>query len=203
MDGTLIESLNVWADADRTFAESLGLHYDGSISAAMKKLNYITACEYIKNYYSLEMPIKEIADRIMEIVKHSYLHDVPLKPFVLDFIRDRYRSGVKMCIATANDKTLAVGALKNLGIYDMMQFVLTSDEAGVGKDSPEIFWSAAKMLGFSPESTVVFEDSIHAAEAALKGGFFTVGVHDKKYADEFEDMKKLVHMSVKSFEELL
>lgn len=203
MDGTLIDSLGVWADSDRIFAEELGLSYDAKISVAMKKMHYISACEYLKEYYALDMSAEEIGARIMEIVREKYLHEIPLKPHVLDVMRALRSRGVRMCVATSNDKSLAEGALKNLGIYDMLEFVITSDEVGVGKESPLIFTRAAEMMGAAPHDTAVFEDSVHAAESAAAAGFFTVGIYDGKYNNEFEEMKRTADMTIKSFEELM
>ena len=203
MDGTLIDSLGVWADSDRIFAEELGLSYDAKISAAMKKMHYVSACEYLKEYYALDMSAEEIGARIMEIVREKYLHEIPLKPYVLDVMRDLRSRGVKMCVATSIDKSLAEGALKNLGIYDMLEFVITSDEVGVGKESPLIFTRAAEMMCAAPQNTAVFEDSVHAAESAAAAGFFTVGIYDGKYNNEFEEMKRTADMTVKSFGELM
>lgn len=203
MDGTLIDSLGVWADSDRIFAEELGLSYDAKISAAMKKMHYVSACEYLKEYYALDMSAEEIGARIMEIVREKYLHEIPLKPHVLDVMRALRSRGVKMCVATSNDKSLAEGALKNLGIYDMLEFVITSDEVGVGKESPLIFTRAAEMMSAAPQNTAVFEDSVHAAESASKAGFFTVGIYDGKYNNEFEEMKRTADMTVKNFGELM
>lgn len=41
MDGTLIDSLDVWAESDRIFLEELGLPYNTSVSQAMKKCTII------------------------------------------------------------------------------------------------------------------------------------------------------------------
>lgn len=203
MDGTLIDSLGVWADSDRIFAEELGLSYDAKISAAMKKMHYVSACEYLKEYYALDMSAEEIGARIMEIVREKYLHEIPLKPCVLDVMRALRSRGVRMCVATSNDKSLAEGALKNLGIYDMLEFVITSDEVGVGKESPLIFTRAAEMMCTAPQNTAVFEDSVHAAESAAAAGFFTVGIYDGKYNNEFEEMKRTADITIKSFGELM
>lgn len=203
MDGTLIDSLDVWAESDRIFLEELGLPYNTSVSQAMKKMHYNSACDYIKETYSLEMPSEEIGRRIMEIVKDSYMHTIPLKPNVYEYIAAQQKKGIKMCVATSNDKKLAVGALKNLGIYDMMEFVITSDEVGIGKETPAIFIKAAEMLGFEPSETLVLDDSVHAVESAKSGGFIVGGVYGGKFADEFELIKKKADFTITDFGELL
>lgn len=203
MDGTLIDSLDVWAESDRIFLEELGLPYNTSVSQAMKKMHYNSACDYIKETYSLEMPSEEIGRRIMEIVKDSYMHTIPLKPNVYEYLTAQQKKGIKMCVATSNDKGLAVGALKNLGIYDMMEFVITSDEVGIGKETPAIFIKAAEMLGFEPSETLVLDDSVHAVESAKSGGFIVGGVYGGKFSDEFELIKKKADFTITDFGELL
>lgn len=203
MDGTLLDSLGIWTDSDITFITEQGFEYDPSVSAELKKLHFNSACDYLKEHYSLEMTAEQIGNRIMELVRHSYLNEAPLKPCVYDYISALHKKGVKMCVATSNEKGLAEGALKNTGIFDMMQFVITSDEVGEGKETPKIFLKAAEMLGAKPEDAVVFEDSLHALLSAKKGGFHTVGVYEEKFAAEFELLKKEAEITIKSFEELI
>ena len=203
MDGTLIDSLGIWEESDKVFLEELGFSYDSSVSLAMKRMHFVSACDFLKETYSLDMSSEEIGARIMELVKHSYLNEVPLKPYVYEYLIMLKNKGIKMCIATSNDKSLAEGALKNLGIYDMMEFVITSDEVGEGKETPLIFHKAAEMLGIEPEHIIVFEDSIHALESAKNGGFLTAGVYDKKYDDEFKLLQKEADIAILSFKELV
>ena len=86
---------------------------------------------------------------------------------------------------------------------EYMEFVITSDEVGVGKETPDIFLKAAEMLGAVPKETAVFEDSIHAVLSAKSAGFKVVGVYDKLCPEEFDEIEKYADISVKSFKELL
>lgn len=203
MDGTLLDSLGIWTDSDMTFITEQGFEYDPAVSAELKKLHFNSACDYLKEHYSLEMSAEQIGNRIMELVRHSYLNEAPLKPYVYDYISALHKKGVKMCVATSNEKGLAEGALENTGIFDMMQFVITSDEVGEGKETPKIFLKAAEMLGAKPQDTVVFEDSLHALLSAKKGGFHTVGVYEEKFAPEFELLKKEAEITIRTFKELI
>ena len=107
-----------------------------------------------------------------------------------------------MCVATSNKKELAVGSLKAHGIMEFMEFVLTSDEVGCGKESPLIFERAAEMLGAAPAETAVFEDSIHAVKSAKEAGFYVVGVYDDFCEGEFSEIERLADRSIKSYGEI-
>ncbi|MGN0690755.1 MAG: HAD family hydrolase [Oscillospiraceae bacterium] len=203
VDGTLLDSLDVWADSDRIFLESLGHSYDPSISDRMKSMHYISAAQLLIDEYHIDMPLDEVMDRIEDIVRDKYFHEVPAKPYALDFISYCERRGIKMCAATSNLRALAEGALSSGEILPHLDFIITSDEVGSSKDDPEIFFRCAEKMGTLPCDTAVFEDSVHAASSAAKAGFYTVGVFDRHYSAEFEELKKICSRTITSFEELI
>ena len=203
MDGTLLDSLSVWADSDREFINGHGYDYDPVHSLAMKKMHFDSACEYLVKAFSLPLSPKETGERILEIVEERYLNGIPLKDGAEEFIKAAHSAGIKMCVATSNKKKLAEDALKARGILQYMEFVLTSDEVGCGKESPEIFLKAAEKLGAKPEEVTVFEDSIHAVLSAEKAGFRVIGVYDPLCEEEFSEIEKIADITIKSFEELL
>lgn len=203
MDGTLLDSLSVWADSDREFITGLGLKYEPKCSLAMKKMHFNSACEYLVKEFSLPFSAEETGKRILEIVEEHYINGVTLKDGVEEFLGSAHKARVKMCVATSNKKALAEASLNAKGIMEYMEFVITSDEVGGGKESPEIFLKAAEMLGAVPEKTAVFEDSIHAVMSAKSAGFKVVGVYDKLCPEEFDEIEKYADISVKSFKEVI
>ncbi len=203
MDGTLIDSLSVWADSDREFLNGLGHEYDPKHSLAMKTMHFDSACEYLVRTFSLPFSPEETGERILKIVEKRYLHELHLKDGAEELLKAARTAGIKMCVATSNRKTLAEGVLKNLGVEKFFEFVLTSDEVGCGKESPEIFIKAAEEMGARPEETVVFEDSLHAVMSAKKAGFNVVGVYDPLCEEEFAEIEKTADRVIKSFSELM
>lgn len=202
MDGTLLDSLSVWADSDREFITGLGFEYDPRHSLVMKKMHFDSACEYLVETFSLPMDPEEAGRRILKIVEKRYLNDIPLKDGAEDFIRAARSAGLKLCVATSNKKTLAEEALRARGILRDMEFVLTSDEVGCGKESPMIFLRAAELLSAAPGETAVFEDSIHAVLSAKAAGFTVVGVYDPLCKEEFAEIEKAADITISSFSEL-
>ena len=202
MDGTLLDSLSVWADSDKELITSFGHEYSHTHSLAMKTMHFDSACDYLVETFKLPLSSEETGERILQMVEYKYLHEINLRDGALDFIKAVHNKGVKMCVATSNKKTLAEGALKSHGLMDYMEFVLTSDEVGCGKESPLIFEKAAEMLGAAPSETAVFEDSIHAVNSAKSAGFYTVGVYDPLSEEEFRQIESTAHRTIKSYSEL-
>ncbi len=201
VDGTLVDSLDAWADSDRVFLEEYGVTYSRDISEKLKTMHFVSAAEYLKNEFDLPLTLDEVCERINGIIGYKYSHEIPAKEGVTEFIRECSRRGLPMCAATSNLKGLALAVLGNCGLMKDMQFVLTSDEIGSSKDDPEIFMECARRLDAAPQDTAVFEDSFHAAQAAASAGFYTVGVYDRHYAAEFEKLKEICTDTVMSMKE--
>lgn len=183
IDGTLADSLGVWAESDRVLLERRGLTYDKEISFAMKSMHFMSAVDYLIELYHLPESAEEIAQEITDIVREKYFHEVKLMDGAREFIDKCRERGIRMCAATSNSRELAEGVLLHNGILDKLEFIITSDEAGSGKECPDIFFMCAERLGTKPSETAVIEDSEHAARTAFVNGFYTVGVNNGHYSD--------------------
>ena len=203
IDGTLVDSLDAWADSDRIFLEENNIPYSRDISEKLKTMHYISAAEYLANGFGLSVSVEDVCRRIDEIIGEKYRHEIKAKDGVQEFIQSCSDRGISMCAATSNLRELAEAVLESCGLLGYMKFILTSDEVGSGKDDPEIFLRCAERLGTSPQDTAVFEDSCHAAASAASAGFFTVGVFDRHYADEYEQLKQICSASAENMRELL
>lgn len=202
IDGTLADSLWVWTESDMILLERRGIKYESEVSFALKSMHFISAVMYLKERYNLPDTPEKIADEITEIVREKYFHEVKLMPYVKEFMELCTANGIKMCAATSNSRELAEGMLKNNGIYNKLEFLITSDEAGSGKDKPDIFFICAERLGLPPEKIMVIEDSPHAAKTAYENGFYTVGVNSGHFGD-FEVLAECTHRRIESFAELM
>lgn len=202
IDGTLADSMGVWADSDRILLERRGKIYTEEISLALKSMHFLSAVDYLIRTCGLKESPDEIAAEITDIVREKYFHEIKLMPFAREFMENCRQRGIKLCAATSNSRELAEGVLKNNGIYDLLEFLITSDEAGSGKDSPDIFHMCAERLGTKPCETAVIEDSPHAAKTAYENGFFTVGVNSGYFGD-YEKLTDCTHIRTESFRELI
>lgn len=202
IDGTLTDSLGVWTESDRIFLGRRGIVYNEEVSASLKSLHFISACAYLKELYHLEESVEQVGAEITEIIRDEYFHRVKLMPYVREFMDFCKSKGILMCAATSNSRELAEGVLKNNGIFNELRFLITSDEAGSGKEDPAIFHMCAEKLGLNAENIAVFEDSPHAAKTAYDNGFFTVGVNSGHFGD-FEALKNCTHLRTNSFETLI
>lgn len=202
IDGTLTDSMGVWEEADRIFLENRGKVWTRDVSLAMKPMHFLSASCYLKERFGFDDSPESISAEIADIVRDKYFNEIVLMPYVREFMEYCRGRGIHMCAATSNIRELAEGVLKNNGVLDMLDFILTSDESGSSKDNPDIFFMCAEKMGTLPENTAVAEDSPHAAVTAFNNGFYTIGV-DSGYFGDFEQLKDCTHIRVNSFNELI
>ena len=81
-------------------------------------------------------------------------------------------------------------------MYGLFDAIVTTDDVGCGKSSPEIFRAAAKQLGLAPPDCAVFEDSLAGLQAAKSVNMLAVGIGTR----ENLPVADVIYPSLKEFE---
>ena len=189
MDGTLVDSLSFWD----CFWKDMGERYFGDANFRMDAEHFDThvrtmifsqAISYIHGYLKIPCSAEEFDDFASEYVHRFYTTVVTAKDGakeLLSALRDR---DVGICLASATDRRYLDIALESCGLAEFFtpETILSCSDFGVGKERPDVFLAAAKVLGTPVCETAVFEDSALALETAKGAGFVTVGVYDSHHS---------------------
>ena len=202
MDGTLLDSMRIWNGLGFNTLVDMGYHPGPDLDAHLKVLTLRQGAAYCKETYHLPMSADEFADRMSRRVEHFYFHEVLAKPGVKEFLSDLKDRQVPMFVATATDRPLAEAALRHAGIQDYFQGLLTCQEIGKGKESPEIFERAMARIGTGKPDTVIFEDALHAIQTAKSAGFRVAAVYDPSAEEDQREIQALADYYFRSFREL-
>lgn len=203
LDGTLLDSMNVWERIDIDFLAKRGLTVPQDYIAAVTPLGFYDAAVYTIERFQLNETPQALIEEWSEMAAFAYGNTVPLKPNAKAYLSQLKQKGVRLAVATALTEELYVPALKNNGIYGWFDAFTTLDECGGRKGEPEIYLAAAKKLGLAPSECAVFEDILEGIEGANAGGFITVGVADfYSLADKGRIAAKAVHY-IDGFSDLL
>lgn len=147
----------------------------------------------IKDYYE---PLKSVTgeadkQKLMSLVLKKRLkiyNRLIIDPVVIrqnvfrdiyETIRKLHQAKKPLALTTMSEnyhtyKILQVTRLN--GIFDV---VLTSNDVEKGKPDPEIYLKAGEKLNVSPDTCLVFEDSLNGIEAALHAGMQVIGIPNK------------------------
>ncbi|MGQ9907745.1 MAG: beta-phosphoglucomutase [Candidatus Flexifilum sp.] len=95
-------------------------------------------------------------------------------PGVLELLDDARAHGIRIALASASRNARPV--LDRLGIAERFDAIGDGYCVVNTKPAPDIFLWVAGRLNVHPQQAVVFEDAEAGIEAALRGGFWTVGL---------------------------
>ncbi|MDO4501607.1 MAG: HAD family phosphatase [Coriobacteriia bacterium] len=203
-DGTLADSMWVWTAIGNNFLEKYGIaHYDG-FSEELALLGFEAGSKTFVERWDLDVTPAQLVEEWQAQAKESYATNVWLKPHAEEYLRELKAQGVKIAVATAQQRLTLDLALKNEGVYDLFDVTLVCDECTTtGKATPAVYLTAAKMLGESVDDCVVFEDVLGPAKQAHAGGFRVVGVFDDSPAQDHAALEAEVDRFINGYDELV
>lgn len=202
MDGTLLDSMFIWDDLGPGMLRDIGITPEEDLSEKLKVLTLRQGAAYCKERYALPQSVEEIVSLIEGRVEKFYKEEVQAKPGVAKFLSLLKMEGVWMYVATATDRHLALSALRHAGIDGYFRGMITCQEVGAGKDSPEIYERAMRRLQSNKRDTVIFEDALHAIETAKAAGFRVCAVYDPYAEAEQDKIRAISDYYIRSFEDM-
>ncbi len=180
-------------DCDGTLADTMPLHY-GAWRQTLDLLGAPPPVFPIEQFYAWGgVTAKEIMQRLNvihgltfdpETVAHAkemlYRKLIPtVKPIEKVVAEARRFYGVcPIAVASGGMRLLVQETLETIGVSDLFEIVVGSEDVIEGKPAPEVFLTAAARLGVEPGDCVVYEDAPAGLEAARRAGMRAVNVVD-------------------------
>ena len=199
MDGTLIDSMKYWKNLGREYLSRFGIV--DNLDEVMEKIKPMTmteSAEYFRTEFNLSGTKESIAEEMNQMMEEHYRKDIPLKEGVKKYLQALDTRGVKMCVASATDEKLMRACLTRLGVIDYFEFILSCEEVGVGKNSPDVYLKAIEYfqkkneIVINPKEVAVYEDAAYAVRTALEAGFYVIAVRDDSNQEKWEKLRECV-----------
>ena len=183
MDGTLLDSMPVWKRLTAGYLEQFGVHITDQEYAATEGMSQPEVAQFfIERYPSLPLNVQGLLDGMDELITARYAAIARPRAGVTAYLDGLRARGVKMAVATLTARRHAEKALRDLGMMDYFDFMLTIEDVGVSKWEPDIYLQSAARMGLTPAQCVVFEDAPYACTTAKRAGFYVCGVLEPDYA---------------------
>ncbi len=168
-------------DCDGTLGDTMPLHYSAWCAALKEhQCDFPVALFYelggtpteriveiLNERYGCGLPVKETARQKEEIYLEGVRGIRPIEP-VVEIVHEVH-GRLPMAVASGGHRRIVERTLTCLGIIEMFDAIICSEDYHQGKPHPDPFLTAADRLGVPAGNCLVFEDSrtgIQAAEAA-------------------------------------
>lgn len=198
LDGTIVNSNNVWDKIDRQILDKYGINLTEEEINELVTLNYADLFVKLHNFGVTDSD-DCLMEQLNELAVYEYRNSVFLKPNVREYIQRLKAQGMKIGLATGSPKILYEPVLRHNNIYGLFDALCSIDEVARGKDFPDIYLLCASRLEVAPEDCIVFEDVLQGLVSAKSVGMYTVGVYDSYSADQTFTIKSVCDKYIVDF----
>ena len=189
LDGTLLDSMDVWSRIDVEFLARRGLELPPDYTEAVSSRSFVEAARYTIERFGFPESVEEIMAEWTEMAREEYAEHIGLLPGAKETLLRLKRQGLKLGVATASQEQMFKPCLARNGILDWFDATCSVDEVGKGKNSPDVFLRTAEKLGVAPEECVVFDDVLPAVLSAKQAGMKVCAVYEKYSAGSRAEME--------------
>lgn len=111
------------------------------------------------------------ARRAHRVYWDAVLEKMELRPGVTELLDDLRQAGVKTAVCTDMLADIQMEKLEYLGLADRIDYLVSSEEAGMDKPGAPIFWLALQKCGCLPHEAVMVGDNFrHDIQGAMDVG---------------------------------
>jgi HAD superfamily hydrolase (TIGR01509 family) len=203
LDGTLIDSMGIWAQIDEEYLSKFGYNVPDNLQEKITHLTLTETAIYFKNNFNIDSSIEDIISTWHEMAFYHYSNTIKLKDGVVEYLTLLKQKGVKIALATSNSIPLLEVTLKRNNIYHFFDSITTTEEVKKSKDNPDIYLLSAKKLNVDPNKCLVFEDIVQAVKGAKLAGMKVFAIYDKSSENQKEALINIADKYILSFNELL
>lgn len=175
MDGLLLDSEVYWERARSEFCRSRGCDWTAANEDEVKGHNSPEWAAKIKARCGLDAGTDQIIREVSDRMQALYHQGLPLLPGAREVVRE-LAAQYPLGLASSSPPRIIRYALGEAGILSCFRAVVSADEVGRGKPSPDVFLVTAQRLGCLPAQVAVFEDSSAGIRAARAAGAFVIAV---------------------------
>ena len=200
MDGLMLDSQRLATDAWTRAVASLGYHLTEALNLQLLGRTPRDSDAILRAAFGVDFPVDAARDVARQLFRDlTPARGIPVKPglgALLDFLEAR---DVRTAVATSSSRAACVRHLQHANLLQRFAVLVCGDEVTSGKPAPEIFLTAASLLGIRPEACVVLEDSFAGIRAAHAAGMIPVMVPDLHPPDE--DIRALAYRVVPTLDQ--
>lgn len=203
LDGTLLDSNNIWHEIDERFVHRRGLALTEEYTEFVSHAIFPVAARFTKDYYFLDESEDEIMAEWYEMAVDAYTHHLPLKPNVREYLDHCAQKGDKMIVYTSSVPDLCKAALERHKLLPYFEELYFAQELLLEKKYSASFSKIAERLGEKAENCLLFDDSPFACTAAKDAGWKVIGIREEFFAHHQDTLDQVCDLVITDFRELL
>jgi len=193
----------MWPDIDREYLNRFEIEYDDNLKNEIDGISFHETAVYFKNKFGISDSVEKICKDWEDMAYDKYKYEVKEKPGCKKFLEHLRSKGIKMGIATSNNRSMVDVVLESLNMKDFFEVITTSDEVKRGKPAPDVYLTTANLLNVEPKNCLVFEDVVAGIMAGKSAGMKVCAIEDDFTKEVRQKKKELSDYYIVDYSELL
>jgi len=179
LDGVIVDTARYHFLAWKRLAGQLKIHFTEEDNERLKGVSRMDSLDIILEIGNMRLN-EELRKEYASLKNRWYIEYInrmtpdEILPGSLEFIKELKEAGIKVAIGSASKNTSLI--LERVGMENLFDAIADGNRISKAKPDPEVFLTAAKILGIEPGRIVVFEDAVAGVRAALNAGMICIGV---------------------------
>lgn len=175
MDGLMIDSERLYFEVERQIARWYGKEVKDETLWRMMGRRPIEGLTIFVRELDLPLDPAEAVKIRNDLMRERMKQDLLPLPGLFHIL-DCFHGRLKLAVSTGAPQEFLDIAVDKLGIRDIFDVLLASDNLGSGKPDPEIFIKTCEKLGIAPGEAIVLEDSENGVVAGKRAGCTVIAV---------------------------
>ncbi|TDQ45844.1 HAD family hydrolase [Actinorugispora endophytica] len=175
MDGTLIDTEQMWAGSEAEVMAELG-----GVWSAADQMRCLGGAAPMVAAYMIERTgvgatVDEVIAMLYAAIARRLEQGAPVRPGAKELLTGVEAAGIPMALVTSTNRPLIPLSLAGIGEHYFTVSV-AGDEVAYNKPHPEPYLKAARMLGVDPGRCAAVEDSPTGVASAQAAGCVVIAV---------------------------
>lgn len=197
LDGVLTDTETIWDEVRRGLAAEDGVPWPEGTTEAMMGMSTPEWAHHLASRVGIGGDPAERA--ISGMVERTREH-LPTLPGAVEAVR-RLAATWPLAVASSSPRRLIDNSLRTLGIADLFEASVSTEEVERGKPAPDGYLRACELLGVDPARAVAIEDSSNGLRSASAAGLTVIAVPHEAFPPA-ADALELADVTVSGLDEV-
>jgi HAD superfamily hydrolase (TIGR01509 family) len=172
LDGVLVDSEPIWAEAEKGTVEALGGRYTREISELLYGRGHRDGGRLLAARFGGEP--QEVADDLLARALAGMRGGLEPRAGAVELV-ESLRGAVPIAVASNSVRAVVETALAAARLEDAFDAVVAGEDAVRPKPAPDPYLEACRRLGVEPARSVAIDDSPVGVASARAAGLFVIG----------------------------
>lgn len=175
LDGLLLDTEQVWDEVREAITRERGGRWHERAQADMMGMSSKEWSRYMHDRLGLRESPDELNRIVVEEMQRRYGERLPLVDGAIEAI-GHIGARWPLGLASSSNRELIDLALELMGVAELFQATVSSEEVERGKPAPDVYLEAARLLGVRPQNVVAVEDSASGIGSAKAAGMRVIAI---------------------------